>query len=67
MVHEVAALLSKLTADYRSWLPLRFLSDLALQWGRWKERGGDGAFSKALEVTKKIPSGYVKIAIENDH
>ena len=51
MVHELAALLSKLTADYRSSL-LRFLSDLAVQWGRWKERRGDGAFSKALEVRK---------------
>lgn len=71
MVHEVAALLSKLTADYRSWLPLRFLSDLALQWGRWKERGGDGAFSKALELMTILnhpqSRGAVKLRSADPH
>ena len=50
MVHEAAGCLSSLTADLRSSVPLRGLADLALQWGRWKERNGDGAFSKALEA-----------------
>ena len=64
MVHEVAASLSKLTADL-----LRILCDLALHWGRWKERGGDGALSKALEVRdgkKKVTgdSGGVKRGCE---
>ena len=67
MVHECGASLFNFTPDYRSSIFWRWLGDLALLWGRFRELWMTGdAFDRGIEVLGVIGGMDRKNELEMD-